>query len=272
MPKGLLDHHLAAMVTPAIMFLVIIFLAPLLFVIAQSVQGQEPFWQVYMSLIESRLFRRVYLTTLEISLTVSIISIACAFPIALHISQVSPDRRPLWALFVLLPFWTSILVKTYAFIIVLGHNGLLNNFLAAIGFPRGEFIFNRIGVILGMTHFFIPFAVFPILSNLLGHDQNLRKAAEMMGANKSSIFWNITFPQSLSGVAAGFILTFVLSLGFFVTPALLGGRKDFMLANLIDFYTRQTLDWGAASAIGVILLITTVILLFGFRSLQKKIG
>jgi ABC-type spermidine/putrescine transport system permease subunit I len=122
-------------------------------------------------------------------------------------------------------------------------------------------MFTRFGVLIGSVNYLLPFAVFPILSNLLSEDPNLRKAAEVMGAGPLRIFWRITFPLTTSGVLAAFVLTFVLAMGLFATPALLGGRKDMMMANLIDFYTRDLLNWNAASAIAVILLMTSAVLL-----------
>ncbi|GGE49792.1 hypothetical protein GCM10007276_28670 [Agaricicola taiwanensis] len=138
---------------------------------------------------------------------------------------------------------------------------MINAGLRALGLQEFEMIFNRFGVLVGSTNYLIPFAVFPILTNLLSQDANLLKAAEVMGAGPLRIFWRITFPLTAPGVSAAFVLTFVLSLGLFATPALLGGRRDMMMANLIDFYTRDTLNWNAASAVAVILLLTSAVLL-----------
>src|SRR5690606_33000977 len=134
-------------------------------------------------------------------------------------------------------------VKSFGFMVILGDYGLINSGLKALGFSPFHMLFNRFAVYVGITHWLIPFAVFPILANLLSHDQNLRKAGEIMGASPFRVFWTITFPLSRSGVIAAFILTFVLSLGAFATPALLGGNRDLLIANLIDFYVRDVLNW-----------------------------
>jgi len=165
-------------------------------------------------------------------------------------------------IFVLLPFWTSILVKSYAFIVVLGDAGIVNHAFMALGLPKVPMMFNRIGVLVGMSSFQIPFVVFPLLANLLAQDANLRRTAAVMGASDLRIFWQITFPLSLPGLLAGAIMCFVMAMGSFVTPALLGGRKDMMVANLIDFYTREALDWASASAIAVILFAVSALLLW----------
>ena len=261
MAEQRLTNDFAGLLLPVCLLMAVGFMVPLAFIFHQSVFIPQFSLAKFAELLESSLFLKVFLTTVEISLSTSVASIILGYPVALHLSRTPPNRRAVYLILVLLPFWTSILVKSYAFIIILGENGVINSILAGVGLPKGEFIFNRIGVLVGMANFFVPFVVFPVLANLLSHDPNLRRAAEVMGASGFRIFWKITFPLSIPGIVAGFVLTFVLSLGFFVTPALLGGRHDMMLANLIDFYTRETLDWPAASAIAVILLISTALLL-----------
>ncbi|MGL3210592.1 ABC transporter permease [Bradyrhizobium sp. BR 1433] len=154
------------------------------------------------------------------------------------------------------------MVKSYSFIVVLGEQGLINNALAAVGLTRLPMMFNRVGVLVGMSSYLIPFVVFPLLSNLLAQSADLRKTAAVMGASDLRIFWQITLPLSAPGLLAGGIMCFVISLGSFVTPALLGGRRDMMVANLIDFYTRESLDWATASAIAVLLFTVSGALLF----------
>ncbi len=268
MSERSLDRSYAAFLTPVCLVMAAGFVVPLLFIFHQSAFVPTVSLDGFASLADSALFFKVFVNTFEISFSTSIVSILLGYPVALHVSRMPPRRRSYYLILVLLPFWTSILVKSYAFVIVLGDSGILNSVLEFLGLPQGEFIFNRIGVLVGMTNFFIPFVVFPVLANLLTHDQNLVRAAQIMGASRMRIFWQITLPLSLPGILASFVLTFVLSLGFFVTPALLGGRHDMMLANLIDFYTRETLDWQAAAAIAVVLLATTALLLAMLRRVR----
>lgn len=251
-----------AFLGPVCAVMILGFIVPLGFIFVRSFTIDGAFTlEGFETLLASPLFVRVFWTTLQISLIASIVALAVGYPVALHISRQSERARALYLIVVLLPFWTSILVKSYAFTVILGDAGLINTALRALRLPQFEMIFNRFGVLVASTNYLVPFAVFPILANLLSQDPNLGKAAEVMGAGPLRIFWRITFPLSGSGVVAGFILTFVLSLGLFATPALLGGRQDMMMANLIDFYTRDTLNWNAASAIAVILLITSAVLL-----------
>jgi putative spermidine/putrescine transport system permease protein/mannopine transport system permease protein len=163
---------------------------------------------------------------------------------------------------VLLPFWTSILVKSYAFTVILGREGVINLVLSwvfgtQVALPM---ILNRFGVMVGMTNYLTPFIVFPVLASLLAIDPALYRAADIMSARPMRIFFTITLPLSLPGIVAGVSSVMVMSLGFFVIPALLGGRQDVMLANLVDFYTRETLDWNMAAAIGVLLLAMVILL------------
>jgi putative spermidine/putrescine transport system permease protein/mannopine transport system permease protein len=173
---------------------------------------------------------------------------------------------------ILLPFWTSILVKSFAFTVLLGNHGILNSLLMMAGLEGLPLLFNRFGVVLGLSHWLVPFAVFPILSNLVAQPAVLRDAARIMGAQPLAIFMKITLPQSLPAVFAAYLMTTVISLGSFVTPALLGGRRDRMLANLVDFYVREALNWERAAAIAVILLVFAVaILSLSARRLKNMI-
>jgi putative spermidine/putrescine transport system permease protein len=205
---------------------------------------------------ESVLFRRSLATTFEISAMGALLSLLLGYPVALHLSRLSPRARAFCMILVLVPFWTSILVKSYAFTVLLGKQGIVNSALSWL-FGSGvevPMLFNRVGVMVGMTNYLVPFVVFPVLASLLAIDRSVYRAVEIMGAKPPTVFWRVTLPLSMPGVASALISTFVMSTGFFVIPALLGGRQDVMLANLVDFYTRETLDWNMAAAIGVILL------------------
>lgn len=246
---------------PAMALMTGIFLVPLAGVAHQSVTN--PAWTLagYVELTTSKLFLRVLWTTFEISLSSSLATLILAYPIAYHLAKQPPRRRALLMTLVMVPFWTSILVKSYAFTVILGQHGAVNSILTWSGLPTVKLLFNRVGVIIGMGHYLIPFMVFPILNSLLAQPPDLAKAARVMGAGKARIFWRVTLPLSMPGVMAGFLLSMILSLGFFVTPALLGGRRDVMMANLVDMYTRETLDWTMASAIAMILLICSGVLI-----------
>jgi ABC-type spermidine/putrescine transport system permease subunit I len=214
--------------------------------------------------LKSSLFIKVFWNTIEISFLEIFATLLISYPIAYHLAKQPPRRRARLFLLVLLPFWTSTLVKAFAFTEVVGHDGLVNRLITMLpGIDHGiKMLYNRIGVMIGLTHYLIPFMVFPILTNLLAQDSSLVKAAKIMGAGPVRIFLRITLPLSMPGVMAGSLMTFILSLGIFVTPTILGGRKDYMLGNLIDLYTREILDWTYASAIAVVLFVMSLFFIF----------
>jgi ABC-type spermidine/putrescine transport system permease subunit I len=240
----------------------IFFVLPLGLVVAASFFDPAFTWLHYQDLLTSALYRRVLRSTLEISGLSTVVTLLIAYPVAYHLNKQPPRRRTLLMTLVLLPFWTSILVKSFAFTVLLGQEGIVNNVARALLGPDAGFklLFNRPGVVIGMAHYLVPFMIFAILTSLLAQNPDLRRAAQVMGASRTRIFLKVTLPLSMPGVMAGCLISMVLSLGMFVTPALLGGPKDMMLANLVEMHVRQTLDWGLAAALTVLLVIMTAVL------------
>jgi putative spermidine/putrescine transport system permease protein len=265
-------RHAILFLTPVLVLMAGVFLVPLVGTAWTSVDGADLSTRAYAELAGSTLFWRVLVNTFEISLGSMLGCLLLGYPVAYHLAHLPPRRRAITMILVLLPLWTSILVKSFAFTVMLGENGILNNLLrATLGTAATvELIFNRTGVLIGMVHYLLPFMVFPILVSLLAQNTNLHLAARVMGAGRLRIFLRITLPLSLPGVLAGAVMTTVLSLGVFVTPALLGGRRDMMMASLVDFYTRTSLDWGSASAIAMILLAITSLLFAGLSRLPAE--
>ncbi len=260
----MLTHRTALLLAAPLGLLVaVFFLYPLGLIIWTSIHDGSGFTlEGYDKLVHSRLIAKVVGNTFEISAGATAISLLFGYPIALHLASQPPRRRMLFLILVMLPFWTSILVKSFALAIVLGENGIINSAIKAVFGPEVyiPMMFNRVGVFAGMVNYLLPFMVLPILASLLAQDPALKRAAEIMGAGRLRIFWRITLPLSLPGLMAGVLMNLVLALGMYITPALLGGRRDIMLANLIDFYTRQTLDWQLATSIAVTLLFVTSVL------------
>ena len=254
---------------PVCLLMLGVFVVPLAGIVWTSVEDGT---RAYQEIADSRLFRQVLWNTFAISTGSTLLSVAIGYPIAYHLARATPRWRAVCMIFVLLPFWTSILVKSFALTVILGEQGIINSILRWLaGADAGlSMLFNRTGVIVGMTHFLLPFMVFPILASLMAQGGDLQRAAQVMGAGPTRIFLRVTLPLSMPGVLAGCVICFVLSLGMFVTPALLGGRKDMMMSNLVDFYTRISLDWGVASAIAVALLLITGILVLGLSRLPGE--
>lgn len=244
----------------AVMLLILIY--PLGLTLWTSLYNGRFSFDAYAELAFSTLFLRVLRNTFEIAVGGTLVSLLFGYPVALHLAAQPPRRRTAYLIMVMLPFWTSILVKSFALVAVFGNQGLINQFLGFVsgGTVNLPMMFNRIGVILGMINFLLPFMILSILGSLLSLDRRLILAAETMGAGPLRIFWKITLPLSMPGVLAGVLINVTLSIGMYITPALLGGRQDMMVANLVDFYTRQTLDWTAASATAMVLLVLSGLL------------
>ncbi|KAA3448238.1 ABC transporter permease [Mesorhizobium sp. SARCC-RB16n] len=250
----------AIFMSPAALIAIFIVMPPLLYVVYTSVNGLAFSLDLYADVVASKLFRQTLITTFVISGISCFVSLVLGFVVALHLASQPARRRAILLGLVLLPLWTSILVKCFAFMVLLGREGVINSILswafdAHIQLPM---ILNRIGTLIGMINWQVPLVVLPILASLLAIDEAVYRAASIMGAKPARIFWTVTVRLSLPGVLAGLLSIFVMSLGSFMVPALLGGPKDLMLSNLVDYYSRQVLDWPRASTISVILFAISV--------------
>lgn len=208
------------------------------------------------------IFVQVLLRTLYISAIVALLCLMLGYPVA-YLLAVLPERwsNPL-LLLVLLPFWTSILVRTTAWAVLLQRHGVVNETLMAIGLSSSPFelIYNRAGVLIAMTHVLLPFMILPLYGVMKGVSGDATRAALSLGASPVSAFLRVYFPQTLPGVSAGMVIVFILSLGYYVTPALVGGANDQMIAYFIAYYTNQSLNWGMAAALSLVLLSATFVL------------
>lgn len=271
MTNSLDRRYAIALLLPACLLLAVFFFYPLAVVAWNSVYHQGLTLDAYKGLFGTGLFLSVFATTAWIAFVATSICVVVGYCLAALIARASGRARVVLITCVMLPLWTSVLVKSFALTVVLGDSGIVNRclvFLFGDG-ARVSMMFNRAGVVIGMVNYLLPFAVFPILASLLGIDPLLKRVAELMGAGPLRIFLKVTLPLSLPGVLASALMTMTLAMGMFVTPALLGGRKDLMMANLIDLYTRQILDWQGASAIAMILLIVSMVLILFLLRVQK---
>lgn len=195
----------------------------------------------------------------------ALVTFACAcigFPYAIIAASLDGWKRDLMLGAVLLPLWTSLLVRTAAWFILLQEQGLINDLLRAIGLIDAPLtlIFNRTGVIIAMTHVLLPFMVLPIYSVLITIPKNLMPAAASLGARPLRAFLRVLLPLSLRGVASGALLVFISAIGYYITPALIGGPGDQMISSIIAFYATGSANWGMAGALGVVLLVATLLL------------
>lgn len=206
--------------------------------------------------------RLIMLRTLMVAAMVTAACAAIGLPYAMLAASLTGWKRSVLLLAVVLPLWTSLLVRTAAWFILLQNEGLINGALQAIGLIDSPLplIFNRLGVVIAMTHVLLPFMVLPIYSVILGIPRNLMSAAQSMGAGPLRAFWRVLLPLSLPGLLSGSLLVFMVAIGYYITPALLGGANDQMISSVIAFYATGTANWGLAGALGLILLAVTTIL------------
>ena len=218
---------------------------------------------------EEAIYLDVFGRTFQISILVTVFCLLLGFPVA-YLLAVLPPRlgNPLMIL-VLLPFWTSLLVRTTAWVVLLQSKGIVNDSLMALGILQepAQLIYNRIGVYVAMTHVLLPFMILPLYGVMRGISPSYVRAAKSLGAPPTTAFLRVYLPQCLPGIGAGSLLVFILALGYYITPALVGGAGDQMIAYFIAFYTTATINWGLASALGAVLLAATLILCATYNKL-----
>jgi putative spermidine/putrescine transport system permease protein len=267
------------MIAPLIVLLLAFLVYPVGKLLSLSFVGRDGFsLAAYQQLFASSLYLNVLWITLKISLATTALSVLLGYPVAYLISTAGPKAKS-WLIFlVLLSFWTSFLVRAFAWVVILGRNGAINQFLLAIGVidRPANLIYSLGAVLVGMVHAMLPLAVMTMLSVMENIDRNLPRAASTLGARPGSAFWTVYFPLSMPGVAAAAIMVFVTSIGFFIVPSLLGGRFETMITQLIIDQVQQTLNWGLAGAISVLLLVVVLAVfiiydrIFGFQSLTGE--
>ena len=216
-------------------------------------------------------FSSILLRTFSISTVVTLLCILLGYPLAYWLASLNERKANLMMILVLLPFWTSVLVRIAAWIVLLQTNGLINRFLMFTGLT-GEpvpLLFNRLGVIIAMVHILLPFMILPLYSVMKSVPSNYVRAAVSLGSAPLAAFFRVYVPQTYPGVAAGGLLVFITSIGYYVTPALLGGAGDQMLSYYVAQYTNVDVNWGMACALGSVLLVTTLILYAVYRRFAK---
>ena len=213
----------------------------------------------------------ILLRTLGTSALVTLCCLVIGLPFAMIAATVQGWKRAVLLGAVLLPLWTSLLVRTAAWMILLQDNGIINQTLIGIGAISDPLvlIYNRFGVVIAMTHVLLPFMVLPIYSVLLTVPGNLMSAAASLGAHPLRAFWRVLLPLSLRGVISGALLVFMTAIGYYITPALLGGASDQMISSVIAFYATESANWSMAAALGLILLALTLILYAVYNRLSR---
>jgi putative spermidine/putrescine transport system permease protein len=215
----------------------------------------------------------LFMRTLEISFVVTVLCLLLGYPIAYLLSTLPVRTSNLLLILVLLPFWTSLLVRTTAWIAMLQAEGVMNDLFVVFGLAadddRFSLIYNKTGTLIAMTHILLPFMILPLYSVMKTIPPSYVRAAKSMGARNATAFWRVYFPQSVPGIGAGALLVFILAIGYYITPALVGGQDGQMISNIIDFHMRKSLNWNLAAALGFVLL---VFVLFLFWVYDRVVG
>lgn len=254
--NAVLPRSLVLSLTPAVLFLTFIFALPVGVMLFKSFTDPSLSFQNYIKLVESPVYLNALINSVIVSASATALCITLGYPMAYLMAHSTERVRRILVFIVLVPFWSSILVRTFAWMVLLQKKGLVNSVLLAIGVVDEPLtlIYNRTGVLIGMVHVLLPFLILPLYSVMTNIDRSYTSAAASLGASPIKTFVRIYFPLSFPGIASGAVLVFVMGLGYYITPALLGGPKDLMIAQLIEMQIADFGNWGFAGALAVVLL------------------
>lgn len=255
-------------------FIGFIFVIPITKMLSLSFVDPNFTLKHYLEIFNEVIYYKVFWLTFKVGISVTLSCLLLGYPVAYFIANAPSKYANLLLFFVIIPLWTSMLVRTYAWMVLLGRNGVLNNVminLSMIEHPV-KMMHNTFGVYLGMTHILLPFMILPMYSVMRNIDRNLVSAAKSLGAGPFRSFIEVYLPLSMPGVVAAVTLVFIISLGFFITPELLGGLRDVMISMLIERQVNDFLNWGIASALSLLLLLLTGMFFLVFRMIGKLLN
>lgn len=260
LPRVSAGLRTARLVLPALLLLIVFFLLPVLSLLLRSVLDPAPGVQNYAQLFGSTTYLRVFGNTFFVASMVTAVTLVIGFPTAWLLAIAPRKLSSVFFAILLLSMWTNLLARTFAWMVLLQQTGPINRMLMALGIISEPLtlVNNLIGVTIGMTYIMLPFLVMPLHATLRGIDPSTLRAAAICGASRWQAFWRVLVPLAMPGVASGALMVFVMALGYFVTPALLGGASYMMLAELIAQLVQQLLNWGLAGAAAFVLLAVTL--------------
>lgn len=267
----------AWLLLPGSIFLVVLFVVPLVGLLLLSLG--MPNWTLanFVRIADNPAYITVLRTTLEISVSVTALAFVLGYPIAYALTTGGPSLRTFLLIAIVLPYFTSVLARTFAWVVLLGRNGVINQILLELGWVSQPvtMLYNRFGVLLGMTHIVMPLMILPMYTVMSGIDQRLLRAARSNGASPLAAFLTIFLPLSLPGLIAGVLLVFIYCLGFYITPALMGGLSDVTITMEISSQVVEQLNWNFGSALSMVLLVTVLAVLWigsRFFPIEKLLG
>lgn len=263
------------LLVPGVVFLIIFYGYPVAAMLSRSftdpvlgLQNFEPLVQARSTIdflglsIPMNAYIRIFGITLQIALVTTLATLALGYPVAYALSSTTPARANLLMILVLIPFWTSILVRSYAWMVLLGQQGIINEALLAANVVQEpiQLLNTRLAVYLGMIHILLPFMILPLYSVMRTIDPRYVRAAKSLGATSWTAFRRVYLPLTLPGVGAGGLLVFILAIGYYITPALVGGAEGQLISNLIALHINKTLNWSLAASLSGLLLLAVLIL------------
>ncbi len=245
-----------AFVGPLLAFMLLVFDVPIVLMLGWSVSHPAVTLRHYATVLQVPVYLRVLANTGRIATVTMLVCIALGYPLAYWLRGLRGRARPVGLALLVLPFWISILIRTYAWIVILGNAGVVNRTLQALGLIGAPLpiLYNELGVTIGTVNVLLPFFVLPMYANMTRIDERLLQAAASLGASQRMVFWRVFFPLTVPALAAGGILVFTLTLGFYITPAVLGGGRVPMVANMLDMLINTYPRWELAAAISTLLL------------------
>lgn len=262
--KSLFTVKRSVFLVPLVLVVGVLYIIPLFGIMEWSVTRPELGLSNYEQALSDPSVLSIIWRTLWICLVVTCASVVCAYLMAYHWLFSRSWWQRLIEFSVLIAFWTSVLVRALGWLIVLRSNGLINSTLMGLGITDFPIVRARsdLGVILAMTHFMVPYAIFPLVSVMRQVDERILMASRGLGASKLRTFWMVFMPQTMSGIVGAFILVFVFTLGFYITPAIVGGGRVVMVAEYIFLLMFQLVQWGVGSALSVLMLILVLFLMW----------
>ena len=258
-PKSRLDPLWLAL--PGVVFLVLFLIGPTANMLSLSLidRGGALTNAAFVRIVSSGPYLAVLSTTFSVAGWTTLFCVGLGYPLAYWLARKPPRQQRIAALFILLPFWTSALIKNFSWLVLLGRNGIVARIMASAGLTGGDhLLFNRATVVFAMTHTLLPLAVVTMLPVMNQIDRRLPQAALTLGANAARAFWHVFFQLSMRGVASAGLLVLVASLGFFITPGLVGGPRDTMIGQLIILQINELQNWQLGSALAAILLVSAI--------------
>ena len=251
------------LIAPALLIMIVFYIWPVINLFVISVQEPVAGLGNYLKIADSGPIKTSFLITFRVAAETTFFCVFLGYIVSYGITHATDKIRPLMIVLVLLPFWVSVLIRSFSWIVLLGRSGVVNKMLLGSNFIDEplKLMHNEFGVVLAMVHVMLPFAVLPMLTNMRGISRSYVDAARGLGASQWIAFWKVYVPQTKPGIASGALLVFVLSLGFYITPALLGGGRVMMISEYISYQIKEFLNWGLGTALSVSLIVAMGLIL-----------